>query len=206
MMVHIAQHPGVKGLGHLVLRLQALDALVIEFRRAGEIVLQGRRGERTAPEGRDILRCLRDAAGDAGRMQGGHGHPPPERNLLEMVFQLLDIAAFLARLDPFRAAVIDHPHLFGTLEQAVEIVGPHGILELIGREPEALAEFRRDEGGADAAAREHPLIGRKDDDVPEIERTRFQRPHDLEALQRLSLERDGNPLREQPGYQPPGAG
>ena len=113
-----------------------------------------------------------------------------------MVFQLLDIATFLSVADAFRAVVIDQPDLLRTLDHPVEIIGPDGILVLIGGQAEAPSEFRRDEGGAHAPTREHALVGAQDNQVPEIQGTGFQRPHHLQTLQRFPAERHGNALEQ----------
>ena len=108
-----------------------------------------------------------------------------------MVLQLLDIPAFLAGLEAFGPAVGHQPHVLRALDHPVEIVGPHAVLVLEGRQAEALPEFRRDKGRAAAPARENALVGGEKDDVPEIQGAGFQRAHHLQALQRLAPERDG---------------
>ena len=106
-----------------------------------------------------------------------------------MVLELLDVAAFLTLLHSLGPRIVKNPHIFRTGNQAVEIVSPDGILKLVGRQAEALAEFRRDEGRTDTPFRKHSLIGRQDDDIPEVERPGLKRPHYLKSLQRLSPER-----------------
>ena len=109
-----------------------------------------------------------------------------------MVFKLFDIPAFLTCLHALCPGIIQYPHIFRPGYHPVEIIRPHGILELIRRQAEPLPQLRRDERGTDAFLGEYALIGRHQDNVPEIQGPRLQRPHNLESLERLAPERDGD--------------
>ena len=134
------------------------------------------------------------------RLRGldGSGRRNPFEIYAEVILQLLYVAALLPRLKALRAAVVHKPHMLRALYHAVEIIRPHGILELICRKAEALSELRRNEGGAHAVPWEHPLIGAQHHKVPEIQRTGFQGAHYLKSAQGLSLERDGYSLQKPP--------
>ena len=189
-MEHVAEAAGVQRLGHLVLSAQFADKLVIELRRAEEVALEGRGRQHAFPDGPDVVLRLRDGVPGGGQLHAGRSDEALQRYPV-MVFQLLDIAAFLPRFQSFRAAVPHEPDLLRPLDHPVEIVSPHAVLVLIRGQAETLPEFRRDEGSAHAAARKRTLVRRQDHDVPEIQGAGFQWPHHLQAFQRFAAERDG---------------
>ena len=124
----------------------------------------------------------------------------------EVVFQLLDIAAFFTAFHAFRTAVVHQPDVLRPLDHAVEIVRPYGVLVLVGGQAEAFPELRRNEGRGVTLARESALVGAQDHQVPEIQRAGFQRSHDLQALQGFSPEGDRLPLQQAVQHPQPGGG
>ena len=108
-----------------------------------------------------------------------------------MVFQLLNVAAFLSRLHSFCTGIDKHPDILRSGYHPIEIIGPYRILKFIGRQTEAPPQFRRHEGRTDASMREYSLIGRHDYNSAEVQASGLQRSHDLQALERFASERHG---------------
>ena len=118
--------------------------------------------------------------------------------------QLLDETALFAGAYALGAGVEEEPDLLRPLDGTVEIVGPDGVLVFVGGQPEAFAQFRRDEGRRHRPAGEDTFVAGEYDEVAEVEGAGFERPHYLHAAQRLSGERHRlcvKKLAEQP---PPG--
>ena len=118
-----------------------------------------------------------------------------------MVLELLDVPALLAALQSFRPRIVEQVNPLGAADTPVEVICPNGILQLISRKPESQAEVVRDEGTAHVACRENPFAHGEHNYVPEVECAGLERPHHLEAAERLSLERHGFQGR-QAGQQP----
>ena len=204
-MEHGTQLAGVQRLRHLVFRFEMLDGMVIELGRTIQIVLEGGGGKDAVADGLDVLRLLPDFVALRRQFHSRRRDETLQRHA-EVVLQLLDIPALLPCLEALRTAVVQKPDMLRPLDHAVEIVGPYAVLILEGRQAEALAEFRRDEGCAARAARESTFVRRQDHQVPEIQGTRFQRAHHLEPFQRLAPERDGLAGEELVQQMQPGGG
>ena len=107
-----------------------------------------------------------------------------------MQFQLLYITALLPAPEALRTGIVQQEYALCPLDHPVEIICPHRILVLIRRKAEAAAQLGRDKRRTNVVPGEHAFVAGKDDEVLEVQRAGFQRPHDLEALQGLSLEGD----------------
>ena len=107
-----------------------------------------------------------------------------------MVLELLDVAAFLtASAHLVAAGVIQQPYVLSPLYETVKTIGQDGVLELIGRQAEALPQFRRDERDRLILPREHTLVAGQDHHIAEIQCPGLERSHHLKSLEGLSLER-----------------
>ena len=143
-MIDIAQHSGVQILGDLVLPAESLDRGIIEFRRTVKVILQ-RRGRKSGMPyglyiGLSLNYLLRREISGGVRLDKTTFYRHSE-----MILKLFDVTAFLPVLHAFGPGIINQRHLLRPLDEAVEIIRPDSVLELVGRQTEALAELRRDE-------------------------------------------------------------
>ena len=162
------------------------------MRRAGEITLERRHGIGHCPDTVEVLGGLFDG-GFVGRHPDAVFHDfSGHLRVFVLESQLFYIAAFLAGFQAVGAGIVQKPHIFSALDHTEEIVCPDRILVFVCRESEAFPEFRRDERRAHAPAREDAFVAGQDNEVREVHRPGFERAHDLEALQRLALERNRN--------------
>ena len=190
LVVYPPQAARIQGLEHLVLLFKPLDEGIVELGRTIQIALERGSGKLPVLDDVNIRLSLGNRIGFGGQL-----HPRSSdkafQGYLVMILQLFHVAALLPRLEAFGAAVANQPHLLRPLDHPVKVIGPDTVLILESRQAEPLAELRRNEGGTHAPARESALVRREKDDVLEIQGTRFQRSHHLQAFQRLSPERDG---------------
>ena len=107
-----------------------------------------------------------------------------------MIFQLLDVTAFLSRLQSFSPGICKHPHILCPAYHTIEIIRPNSVLILICRQPESRPEFRRYERRTYVSARKNAFVGRHNYEIIEIKASCFQRSHYLKSFERLSFERN----------------
>ena len=119
-------------------------------------------------------------------------HLPDHVFIAILIFKLLYVAALLPRLESLCPRIVEEPDLPGPLDHPEEVIRPHRILVLVCRQPEALPQFRRNEGRTDIAAWENSLIAGHYHEIGEVQGPGLKRAHYLESPQRLSLERHGN--------------
>ena len=118
--------------------------------------------------------------------------------------QLADVAALLAAAAEFRARVEYQPYILRTLDKAVEVVGPDGILILVCRQAESLSEFGGDERGGYRPAGEDALVAGEDYKIVEVQGAGFQGTHDLQSLKRFAIEGNAGATHELVEEAPPG--
>ena len=107
----------------------------------------------------------------------------------------MDKATHLARLQSVTPRVIEQADMAGTVDQAIEMVGPDTVLVLVCRQAETTAQVVRDKRIGRFLQREDSLIHGKNDQTVEIERTRFQHTHNLQSGKRFTVERNRNRIR-----------
>ena len=190
LVEHVAEHSPIQGIARFLRLREFFHIFVVELRRALEINLQGGCGKRGAQQGIQVFGSLGDFRRGIVELEGRMQAAALERSL-EMQFELLDVAAFLPSPQALSARVVEQPQPRAALYHPVEVIGPHGILVLVGRHFKAAPEFAGDEGGTHVAAREEALVAAEYHYVVEVQGAGLQRAHNLQALERLTLERHG---------------
>ena len=143
-MKYCSEHSVIQRFRHFLLDREFLHRTIVELCRTCQIILQCGGGQDSILDLCHIflgLVYLRDQ----GRLHIVITHDITGQRHIEMVFKLLDVTTFLTGLESFGPGVYKHPDILGAGNHPVEIIGPHGILILICRQPEALSQFRRNE-------------------------------------------------------------
>lgn len=100
-------------------------------------------------------------------------------------------ARHFAAVQPVGRGVVEQGDMFGTLYEAVEVVGIDGVLVFDGGHAKGLAQVVGDEGCLASCLGQLALVEGEKDEVAEVEVARLEHTHDLQADGRLAVERYG---------------
>ena len=112
--------------------------VIVELRRAGKIVLKRGCGKLEVAQSVKVGLCLDNFRLRVFILPNRRGHIAVNLSI-EKVGQLFYIAALFTGLNVLGAGIEEHPDILRALNHAVEIVGPDGVLILVGRKPESFA-------------------------------------------------------------------
>ena len=108
--------------------------------------------------------------------------------------QLQHETAHLAALAVFSGVVVENGHVAGPLQQAVEIVGIDGDLVVDGGQFVSLSDAMGNERRVVDAPGNIPLVAGKQQDMVEVEVSRLEDSHDLNAFSRFAMKWDAGLL------------
>ena len=107
----------------------------------------------------------------------------------QLFLYLHKVAACLAFVAAVGVGLVDKMHVFGTLQQAVEVVCLGSVAVLVGEHAESLSQVIWNQRVVRGALGDYPFVARHNDKVLEIDVLGLLQPHNLQSFKGFALER-----------------